>query len=65
MSERLLTFSVSSQKQTIVCQIVMDIKDRIELNYDMFLPLLIKNTSLKFFIPSDWFCKNRKAFYVT
>lgn len=43
----------------------MDIKDRIELNYDMSLPLVIKNISLKFFILSDWFCKNRKAFYIT
>lgn len=44
----------------------MDIKGKIELNYDMFLPLLINNISLKFFIPSDWFYrKDSKAFYTT
>lgn len=64
MSERLLTCYVSSHKQTM-CRLsdtLRDIKDRMELNYDMFLPLVIKNISLEFFIPSDWFCKNRKAF---
>lgn len=65
MSERLLTCYESSHKQT-VCSLpdtVVDIKDRFELSYGMFLPLVIKNSSLKFFITSDWFCKKKKAFF--
>lgn len=42
MFERLLICYVSFQKQTLcsLSDTIMDIKDSIEFNYDMFLPLV-------------------------